>query len=443
MAGTGRRRAHAPSSIDNGLANDAPSSVDKASGGIVARKRWRPAAVGIASLSLFGAEGGAFAQTTTPEVTLPEVKVEGTRDTGFRTESSRTGTRTDTPLRDIPQLINVVPQALIRSQGATSLGDALRNVPGISYGAAEGGTQANQVLFLRGFPLNEDIFIDGVRDLGEYNRDLFATESVEVLKGSSALMFGRGSTGGVVNQVSKVADRAPRREVALTVGSFEQKRATADFNFRTGEDSALRLVALEEKSGSYRYPQDVEKHGFAPSFWTRLGGATDLTLSWMYLDTRDVTDYGQPTLFSNALGFRGFPPVSPRNYYGFADADFAHYQTSVGTARIEHEVGDALTLRNTLRVASYKRQSESTIPSLSATDANGQPVTAATPLELLLVNRVHDTNRTRDNDDTAVINQTEAVWQAQAGPIGHTVLGGLELAWEKLRRTSYVLDADP
>ena len=75
-------------------------------------------------------------------------------------------------------------------------------MPGISYAAAEGGTQANQVFYLRGFPLNQDIFIDGVRDLGEYNRDLFATESVEVLKGSSALMFGRGSTGGVINQTS-------------------------------------------------------------------------------------------------------------------------------------------------------------------------------------------------------------------------------------------------
>ena len=140
------------------------------------------------SLAFFGAEGGALAQTTSPpETTLPEVRVQDAPETGFRTDTTRGPTRTETPLRDIPQVINSVPQALIRSQNATTLTDALRNVPGISYGAAEGGTQANQVFFLRGFPLSQDLFIDGVRDLGEYNRDLFATESVEVLKGRRRL----------------------------------------------------------------------------------------------------------------------------------------------------------------------------------------------------------------------------------------------------------------
>src|SRR5688500_18639409 len=109
------------------------------------------------------------------ETTLPEVKVTDTAE-GFRKDATSTATRTETPLRDIPQFINTVPESLIRSQNATSLQDALRNVPGISYAAAEGGTSANQVFYLRGFPLNQDIFIDGVRDLGEYNRDLFATE---------------------------------------------------------------------------------------------------------------------------------------------------------------------------------------------------------------------------------------------------------------------------
>jgi catecholate siderophore receptor len=405
--------------------------------------RLRPAALGLASLSIFGAEGGAWAQTSANEVRLPEVKVEESRDKGFATESTRTGTRTDTPLRDIPQVINVVPQALIRSQGATTLTDALRNVPGISYAAAEGGTQANQVFFLRGFPLNQDIFIDGVRDLGEYNRDLFATDSIEVLKGSSALMFGRGSTGGVINQTSKVADRAPRREVSLTIGSFDQKRATADVNVRTSESTAVRLVGLVEDSGSFRYPQDVEKYGFAPSALVELGSSTDLTLSWYYLKSKDVTDYGQPTRFSNALGFLGFPPVSPRTYYGYEHHDFAHYETSIGTARLDHEFSDALSLRNTLRWAGYKRQSESTIPSLAANDANGNPVTASTPLDLLMVTRNHDTNRSRDNDDTALINQTELTWKPRVGNVGHTVLAGLEIARESLRRRNYILDANP
>src|SRR3954470_13522581 len=161
----------------------------------------RPLSLGIALMfampTLAGAQSAA-------EPTLPEVKVQATPDEpNFRTESTPSATKTDTPLRDIPQFINIVPQALIRSQNATTLQAALRNTPGISYAAAEGGTQANQLFYLRGFPINQDIFIDGVRDLGEYNRDLFATESVEVLKGPSALIFGRGGGGGPLQHTRK------------------------------------------------------------------------------------------------------------------------------------------------------------------------------------------------------------------------------------------------
>jgi catecholate siderophore receptor len=402
-----------------------------------------PAALGLASLSVFAAEGGSTLPEPTSATTLPEVRVQDAPPGGYRTESTSIGTRTDTPLRDVPQFLNIVPQSLIRSQSATTLQDALRNVPGISYAAAEGGTQANQVFFLRGFPLNQDIFIDAVRDLGEYNRDLFATESIEVLKGSSALMFGRGSTGGAINQTSMIADAQERREVALTVGSFDQKRATADFNFRTGESSAMRFVALVEDSGSFRYPQDVEKVGLAPSYWARVGRDTDVTLSYYFLKAEDVTDYGQPALYTAATGFIGFPLVSPRRYYGYENHDFASYETHIATARVEHRFSPSLTARNTLRWANYERQSESTIATLRATDANGAPVTRDTPLDRLVVTRNHDTGRTKDNDDTALVNQTEVTWRVATGGVGHTILGGLEIAREKLDRVNYQLDANP
>src|ERR1700741_1109967 len=178
-------------------------------------KRFKPRPLAAAILMAFAAP--AMAQSTT-EQTLPEIRVRGEQE-GFRTESTGTATRTETPLRDIPQFINTVPQDVIRSQGATTLGDALRNVPGISYAAPEGGTQANNVYYLRGFPAGGDLFLDGVRDIGEYNRDLFNIEQVEVLKGPSSLMFGRGSTGGIIHQVSKTPSLLPIREVALQLGS--------------------------------------------------------------------------------------------------------------------------------------------------------------------------------------------------------------------------------
>ncbi|HEX2828506.1 MAG TPA: TonB-dependent siderophore receptor [Burkholderiales bacterium] len=384
-------------------------------------------------------------QSTEQDTTLPEIKVQDAQD-NFRTDSTRSATRTETPLRDIPQFINTVPQALIRSQNASTLQEALRNVPGISYAAPEGGTQVNQVFFLRGFPIFDNLFVDGVRDLGEYNRDLFATESVEVLKGPSALMFGRGNPGGVINQTSKVADRLERREVSATVGSFNQKRATADLNLRTGDSSAVRLIALAEDSGSYRYPQGVEKYGFAPSLWANLGKATDLTLSWYYLKEHSVTDYGQPTLFVNqGKGrFLGFSNVSPKTYYGFANNDFSDYETNIATAKVEHQFNDKLSLRNVFRWATYKRRSEASISEgIRPLDANGAPVTASTPLSLIQVTRNHDTNRSRDNADDAVINQTELTWKAVTGTIKHTVLGGLELGRERLNRHNNQLDANP
>ena len=171
------------------------------------RTRFKRRPLAAAMLMTIAAPPLAFAQAQ-QEKPLPEVRVQGAPEQPFRVDETRGATRTETPLRDIPQFINEVPQSVIRSQNASTLQEALRNVPGISYAAPEGGTQVNQVFFLRGFPIFGDLFVDGVRDLGEYNRDLFATERVEVLKGPSALMFGRGSTGGLINQVSKVADRA-------------------------------------------------------------------------------------------------------------------------------------------------------------------------------------------------------------------------------------------
>lgn len=380
-----------------------------------------------------------------PEVRLPEVRAAPAAEEGFRKEATSTATRTETPLRDIPQFINVVPEAVMREQNAASLQDALRNVPGITYAAGEGGTQANQVFYLRGFPAGGDIFVDGVRDLGEYNRDVFATDSVEVLKGPSALMFGRGSTGGLIQQVTKQPGLVDDKEVAVTFGNHDTKRLVADGNFRLAGDNAVRLVALAEDSGSYRFPQDVTRTGVAPSIRFGIGHPTDVTLSYYYLKTEDVTDYGQPSLTPAATGtgFFEMPPISPENYYGYANHDYANHTTHIATAKVEHRVNRDVTVRNVLRYARYERSVEATIATLFNTDRLGRPVTAATPLEDLLVRRAHDTGRTRDNDDDALVNQTDVTWKLATGGVKHTVLAGLELAREKLARWNYALDANP
>jgi catecholate siderophore receptor len=396
-------------------------------------QRFKRRPLAAAMLMVFSAPEWALAQAQT-EQTMPEVRVRGAQE-GFAPATTSTGTRTDTPLRDIPQFINTVPQEVIRSQGATSLSDALRNVPGISHAAPEGGTQANTVYYLRGFPAGGDIFLDGIRDLGEYNRDLFNIEQVEVLKGPSALMFGRGSTGGIIHQLSKQPGLLPTKEVAFEFGSDKKRRLTADLNVKTGDSAAFRINALAEDSDYYRYPRGQEKYGVAPSLRLGIGERTDVTLSYFYLKTKDVTDYGQPTLFTNGTGFFGMPPVSPRKYYGFEQHDYTDHETNMATLKIEHQFSSTLALRNTTRWQSYQREMEATIATLNKTDANGNAVTRSTPYELMLVNRVH--TKSRDTDDSGLINQTELTWKVATGAVKHTVLSGLELAKEQLDRWNY------
>ena len=347
-------------------------------------------------------------------------------------------TRTETPLRDIPQFINIVPQALIRSQNATSLQDALRNVPGISYAAAEGGTQANQVFFLRGFPLNQDIFIDGVRDLGEYNRDLFATESVEVLKGSSALMFGRGSTGGVINQIVKVADRLERREVALTFGSFDQKRATADFNFRTGDDE--RGAARRARRG-LRAATAIRRTSRTLRLRAELLGEArqrDRPHALLLLPQ----GRGRHRLRSAGAVHRGDRLL--RLSAGVAARTTTATRTTTSrttrrtSRRLRSTTGSATRCRCATRCAGRttsasrsRRSRRSPRPTSTARRSR-----ANTPLELLRVTRNHDTGRTRDNDDTALINQTELTGRSRPAASSTRCWPGSSSRSEKLDRAA-------
>lgn len=403
----------------------------------------RPLAAAV--LSAFSAAAVAQSQSVAPrEATLPEVRVQEAQE-GFRRESTGSATRTDTPLRDVPQFINSIPEAVIRSRGVSSLPEVLRTVPGISYAAAEGGTQANQVVYLRGFPLNGDSYIDGLRDLGEYNRDLFATETVEVLKGPSGLMFGRGGSGGVLNQVSKAASLLPHAEAAFQFGSFSQRRLTGDLNTKLAENAAFRLVALAEDSGTYRAPQGATRQGLAPSLRLGIGTGTELHLHYYYLKTKDVTDYGQPTLSAakTGTGQAGMPGVPATRYYGLANHDFANHETHIATARIDHRINDVVSVHNTLRVARYRRQMEATIATLRNTDVNGIAVNPGTPLENLLVTRNHDTGRTRDNDDDTIFNQTDLTWKLRTGQVRHALTTGVEIARERINRVNYTLDANP
>ncbi len=170
--------------------------------------------------------------------------------TNYDNETTTIG-KLPTAVKDLPQTVNVINRALLDAQGATSLADALRNVPGITIGGAEGGQIGNNIN-LRGFTARTDIYLDGFRDRGQYYRDTFELESIEVLKGPSSMLFGRGSTGGVINQVSKQPTAARPRRSHRDDRHRRPLRVTADLNQPLSDTSAFRVNVFAQDNHSTR-----------------------------------------------------------------------------------------------------------------------------------------------------------------------------------------------
>jgi catecholate siderophore receptor len=353
--------------------------------------------------------------------TLETVTVEGeapVRDT-YKTETTSIG-KTKQQLRDIPQSITVVNQQLMQDQGAATLKDALRNVPGITFAAGEGGRSGDQVV-IRGFSAATDTYRDGMRDIGQYNRDAFNDEKVEVLKGASSMLFGRGSTGGVVNQVSKSPYQGNKLEGDLTIGSNDFQRVSADINQMTGEHSAVRLNLMDTHDGSDRGAAKSERWGIAPSVAFGLGEPTTVVLSYMHQEENNVPDYGVP--YNSAT--RQPLSVDRSKFYGF-DSDYEKTSADIVTAKITHDFGNGTELSNQLRYNRFWRDVSPTAPRLASSD------TSATGL-------IRRSKPLRDGVDQSVNNQTDLTTRFATGDIRHTLLTGLEMTYELSDTSRYTL----
>lgn len=353
--------------------------------------------------------------------TLETVTVEGeapVRDT-YKTETTSIG-KTKQQLRDIPQSITVVNQQLMQDQGVATLKDALRNVPGITFAAGEGGRSGDQVV-IRGFSAATDTYRDGMRDIGQYNRDAFNDEKVEVLKGASSMLFGRGSTGGVVNQVSKSPYLGNKLEGDLTIGTNDYQRVTADINQMTGDHSAVRLNLMDTHDGSDRGAAKNERWGIAPSVAFGLGEPTTVVLSYMHQEENNVPDYGVPY---NSVT-REPLSVDRSKFYGF-DSDYEKTSADIVTAKVTHDFGNGTELSNQLRYNRFWRDVSPTAPRLASSD------TSATGL-------MRRSKPMRDGVDQSVNNQTDLTTRFATGDIRHTLLTGLELTYELSDTSRYAL----
>lgn len=344
---------------------------------------------------------------------VEEILVVDHQPQSYRAEQSTLGKLTE-PLRDTPQSVTTLTRELLDDRGALSLNDALRNVPGITLGAGEFSWQGNNPN-IRGFNSRNDLFLDGMRDFGSYDRDPFNLESIEVLLGPSSLVFGRGSTGGVINQSSKQALPDPLRALHVNVGNADTRRAELDVNQPLTDSAALRVNLLKHEGGMPgRDGAFVERDGLATSLATELGSATTLSLNLLHQSSDSVPDYGLPWL-------AGAPAEVERNaFYGFAD-DFIDTTANIASVRLEHAFAPDLQLQAQLRHADYDRSTRITEPLLV-----GNP-TATTPLDTVQVRR----NVFRgESSERMLQGQLNLLAQLSTGGIEHAVVAGVELARE-------------
>jgi catecholate siderophore receptor len=323
------------------------------------------------------------------------------------------------PLLDTPQTISVISKETIEEQGATTLRDVLRNVPGLTITAGEGGTPAGDNLTLRGFSARNDIFIDGVRDISPQSRDPFNLEEVDVVKGPGSVYTGRGSTGGSINLLNKTPNLKKTFAGSVDLGTDRTRRFTGDINVPLSDSIAFRLNLLAHHSQvPGREVVNFNRWGLAPSITWGVGKPTRFTVSYYKLKQNNLSDYGIPwvPVTNTALvAFRDRPAPVPRDtYYGLKDRDHEDLDSDLVTLKFEHDFNDALSLRNQFRFSDSTRDSIASPPRFDNDTSSN----------------VHRELRSWQTDDRVWDNQTDFVAQFSTGPISHALVTGLDLTRE-------------
>lgn len=351
-----------------------------------------------------------------------------------------------TPLLNTPQTVNVVTQQLMQDQRTTTVLDALRNVPGITFTAGEGGVQGDQIN-IRGYTARNDIYRDGIRDPGWYNRDSFAVDRVEVFKGPSSFAFGRGSTGGVINLVSKTPQNRDFYVFEGTGSTASGGRATVDFN-KTFGDIAVRLAAVGYDTDiAGRDFAGIKRYGFAPSISYQINDKTKNTLSYIYQNDDNVADRGIPLLPGSFFGttYRQPAPVPRNTYYGVATPgqnDVEQTEAHTLTNKFEHEFAPGLKFTNTTGYSNVERYNRTRPVQLSLTTGSwnlwnapsgGQRYTANTLVPGTSLSNVWIQNGNMFQNQTnnqLVSNVSDLNAKFNTGFLEHNVLLGLEYSHE-------------
>jgi catecholate siderophore receptor len=311
---------------------------------------------------MLAASASSWAQTPPPaRPTLPDVVVRDKAEAPEGKEALRATTtnigKGTQQLRDIPQSITVVTEKLIDDRNLDTVKDVLRQTAGITFQAAEGGEED---IRLRGYSLaaTGDIFLDGMRDPAFYDRDTFNNDRIELLRGSASMLFGRGSTGGAVNQVSKVPRLINEHEVTTTVGSHSYKRVTGDFNLHTGENAALRINAMATQADNNGSGSSIDKRGLGASYRFGIGTADEFLASLYWLENRNGINYGMPWIKPLASGTTASNTIigslDPTAYYGMA-SDRNNGGAKIFALSHLHRFGNGSEVKTMVRKGQFER----------------------------------------------------------------------------------------
>ncbi|MBA2706605.1 MAG: TonB-dependent siderophore receptor, partial [Gemmatimonadaceae bacterium] len=338
------------------------------------------------------------------------------RDSRYVPAYVRSATRTPALMRDVPQSMTVVSKELIRDQGMQSIADVIRYIPGVTMGQGEGHRDAPTI---RGNATTADFFVDGVRDDMQYLRDVYNLERVEALKGSNAMIFGRGGAGGAINRVSKEALWERRREVTVETGEFGRRRLSGDVEHAVSRGVAARANGMYENSKLYRNGVTLERSGINPAFTiASRSRATRLAVAYEHFQDRRTTDRGIPS-------FQGSPIRTDRStFFGNSKESYAKAVVNTARATLSHDAG-AFTFRNHTLLADYDKFYQNVFP--------GAVNSAGTGVSLSAYH--HDTQRSN------LFNQAELTWTGSTGRVGHVFLAGAELGrqrTENFRETGYL-----
>ena len=339
------------------------------------------------------------------------------------------------PLRDIAQTIAVIPRAVMEEQGATTLSEALRNVPGITLQAGEGGGSSNtagDMFNMRGFNASNSLFVDGVRDDGLISRDVFNLEQVEVFLGPTGSDIGRGTAAGYVNMTSKVPHAGNNYSATFSGGTAEQSRLSADVNWGRPMDhqgswasrSAFRLNMLWQDSGvPGRDEVALESRAVAPSLALGVGTTTRVTLAAQIMRQDNLPDYGIPGAAwleepLTPTTVQAPAPVDQSNYYGSIGYDYDKGRQNSYTARVEHDVNRNLTLRNQTRYNQTSRDAViSTVQNVAAYNPETNLVTVA--------------RQGNERENSVTSNQTSMSARFATGGLRHASNVGIEVTSEE------------